>query len=149
MRATFINAGMVISMSAFFTVVITGLAGSLPDSLRSGLAGAGAPPAILAAAARLPPASALFAALLGYNPFAPLLTPAVARQLSPATIARLQSPQFFSSLIGGPFTSSLHLVFFMAAGMAVIAAVASVLRSGRAKETSVRPATAAGITPGS
>jgi EmrB/QacA subfamily drug resistance transporter len=148
MRATFINAGQVISMGVFFTVVITGLAGNLPDSLRSGLAGAGAPPAILAAAAKLPPASALFAALLGYNPFAPLLTPAVASQLAPATIARLQSPRFFSSLIGGPFTNSLHFVFYMAAGMAVIAAVASALRSGRASASTVRSATAAGITPG-
>lgn len=149
MRATFINAGMVISMSAFFTVVITGLSASLPDSLRSGLSGAGAPPAILEAASRLPPASALFAALLGYNPFASLLSPTVAAQLAPATIARLQSPEFFSSLIGGPFTTSLHIVFYLAAGMAVVAAAASVLRSGRTSPTGVRSAAAAAVSRGS
>jgi EmrB/QacA subfamily drug resistance transporter len=149
MRATFINAGMVISMSAFFTVVITGLSASLPDSLRSGLSGAGAPLAILDAASKLPPASALFAALLGYNPFASLLSPTVAAQLTPATIARLQSPQFFSSLIGGPFTNSLHVVFYLAAGMAVVAAAASVLRSGRTSKSGVRSPAAAGISRGS
>jgi MFS family permease len=149
MRATFINAGMVISMSAFFTVVITGLSASLPDSLRSGLSGAGAPLAILDAASKLPPASALFAALLGYNPFASLLSPTVAAQLAPATIARLQSPQFFSSLIGGPFTNSLHVVFYLAAGMAVVAAAASVLRSGRTSKSGVRSRAAAGISRGS
>jgi EmrB/QacA subfamily drug resistance transporter len=148
MRATFINAGMVISMSAFFTVVITGLSASLPDSLRSGLSGAGAPSAILDAASKLPPASALFAALLGYNPFASLLSPTVAAQLAPATIARLQSPQFFSSLIGGPFTNSLHVVFYLAAGMAVVAAAASILRSGRTSKSGVR-STAARISRGS
>ncbi|MFI5214506.1 MAG: MFS transporter, partial [Gemmatimonadales bacterium] len=87
MRATFINAGQVISMGAFFTVVISGLAGTLPGALRSGLASAGAPSAIIQAAAHLPPASALFAALLGYNPFASLLTPAIAASLPAATVA--------------------------------------------------------------
>jgi EmrB/QacA subfamily drug resistance transporter len=131
MRATFINAGQVISMGAFFTVVISGLAGTLPGALRSGLASAGAPSAIIQAAAKLPPASALFAALLGYNPFASLLTPALAATLPAATVARLESPQFFSSLIGGPFTTSLHLCFFMAAAMSVVAALASALRASR------------------
>lgn len=129
MRATFINAGQVISMGAFFTVVISGLAGTLPGALRSGLASAGAPSAIIQAAAHLPPASALFAALLGYNPFASLLTPAIAASLPAATVARLESPQFFSSLIGGPFTTSLHVCFFMAAAMSVVAALASALRA--------------------
>jgi MFS family permease len=146
MRATFINAGMVISMSAFFTVVISGLAGHLPSALRSGLASAGAPPSILQAASNLPPASALFAALLGYNPFAPLLTPGVAAQLSPATVSRLESPQLFSSLIAEPFTSSVHVVFFMAAAMAVVAALASALRTGRTSRRSVPSAAAAGTT---
>jgi EmrB/QacA subfamily drug resistance transporter len=145
MRATFMNTGMVISMGVFFTVVITGLAGNLPGSLRSGLTSAGAPPAIIQAAANLPPASALFAALLGYNPFASLLTPNIAAQLTQATISRLESPRFFSSLIGGPFTNSLHVVFYMAAAMAVVAALASALRSGRASEKSQRSAIVAPI----
>jgi MFS family permease len=129
MRATFMNAGMVISMGVFFTVVISGLAGRLPAALRAGLAQAGAPPSIIATAQHLPPASALFAALLGYNPFAALLTPSIASHLPAATVASLSSPHFFSNLIGGPFTDSLHVVFYMAAAMSVIAAFASALRS--------------------
>lgn len=140
MRATFMNAGMVISMAVFFTVVITGLSTTLPDALRSGLTQAGAPAAIVAAAGHLPPASALFAALLGYNPFAALLTPAVAAHLPAATVARLNSPGFFSGLIGGPFTDSLRLVFFMAAAMSVVAALASALRSkAEMQPLSLRP----------
>jgi hypothetical protein len=131
MRATFINAGQVISMGAFFTVVISGLAGTLPGAIRSGLASAGAPSAIIQTAANLPPASALFAALLGYNPFASLLTPAIATNLPAATVAHLESPQFFSSLVGGPFTASLHLCFLMAAAISVVAALASALRASR------------------
>lgn len=135
MRATFMNAGMVISMGVFFTVVISGLAGRLPAALRAGLAQAGAPPSIIAAAQHLPPASALFAALLGYNPFAALLTPSIASHLPAATVASLNSPHFFSSLIGGPFTDSLHVVFYMAAAMSVVAAFASALRSSTAAQT--------------
>jgi MFS family permease len=129
MRATFMNAGMVISMAVFFTVVIGGLSTTLPSALHSGLIQAGAPATMVAAASHLPPASALFAALLGYNPFAALLTPAVAAHLPAATVARLNSPDFFSSLIGGPFTQSLRLVFFMAAAMSVVAGLASALRA--------------------
>jgi MFS family permease len=140
MRATFINAGMVISMGVFFTVVITGLASRLPAALKEGLAQAGAPPSIIAAAQNLPPASALFAALLGYNPFAALLTPAIAAHLPAATVAKLNSPGFFSSLIGGPFTDSLHVVFYMAAIMSVVAAVASALRSSAGVVLPVRRA---------
>jgi EmrB/QacA subfamily drug resistance transporter len=134
MRATFMNAGMVISMAVFFTVVITGLSTTLPGALHTGLSQAGAPASIVAAAQQLPPASALFAALLGYNPFAALLTPAVAAHLPAATVARLSDPHFFSGLIGGPFTQSLRLVFYMAAVMSVVAGVASALRSKSAAQ---------------
>ncbi|MFJ8022443.1 hypothetical protein [Streptomyces sp. NPDC096311] len=36
MRATFQNAGMVLSMGVFFSLMIGGLAGSLPHTLTSG-----------------------------------------------------------------------------------------------------------------
>jgi hypothetical protein len=121
-------------MAVFFTVVITGLSATLPEALRTGLSQAGAPAPIVAAAQQLPPASALFAALLGYNPFAALLTPAVAAHLPAATVARLSDPHFFSGLIGGPFTQSLRLVFYMAAVMSLIAGVASALRSKSAAQ---------------
>lgn len=138
MRATFINAGMVISMGLFFTVVITGLSSRLPSALSEGLSRAGAPASIITAAQNLPPASALFAALLGYNPFAALLTPSVAAHLPSATVSALSSPRFFSTLIGGPFTDSLHVVFYMAAVMSVVAAVASSLRSSAGVTRTIR-----------
>ena len=44
MRATFQNAGMVLSIGVFFSLLITGLSHSLPGALHSGLAGVGVPP---------------------------------------------------------------------------------------------------------
>src|SRR3974377_883867 len=69
--------------------MILGLAATLPGVLTAGLATNG----VLAAAAKvahLPPVSALFAALLGYDPIRTLLAPAaVLRSLPPRTVAAL------------------------------------------------------------
>ena len=73
MSTTFQNAAMVLSIGIFFSLMIAGLAGSLPadDAVRAGRPrrdpGAGA------AVAGLPPVAVLFASLLGYNPVQSLL----------------------------------------------------------------------------
>src|SRR6476660_9554815 len=43
MRATFQNAGMVLSIGVFFSLMVAGLSSSLPDSLNSGLTAQGVP----------------------------------------------------------------------------------------------------------
>ena len=68
MSATFQNSAMVLSIGIFFTLIILGLASSLPVTLSHGLIAQGVPPADAARVAALPPVSILFAALLGYNP---------------------------------------------------------------------------------
>ena len=131
MRATFMNAGMLTSMAVFFTIVISGLSANLPASLSHGLLAAGVSAPVAQRAASLPPASALFAALLGYNPLGRLLSPSVLAALSPAAIANLQSPVFFAGLMAQPFVSGMRWVFWTAMAMSLVGAVASLLRGRR------------------
>lgn len=134
MRATFMNAGMLMSMAIFFTIVISGLSAHLPSALHDGLRSSGLPEAAASRAAALPPAAALFAALLGYNPLAGLLPHSVLATLPASAAAHVTSPTFFSSLVAQPFAASMHLVFWTAVGMSLIAAFASALRGGRGPE---------------
>jgi MFS family permease len=131
MRATFMNAGMMLSMGVFFTIVISTLAGSLPSAIAKGLHPYHLPAALVAGLAKLPPMSVLFAALLGFNPLKKLMGPSVSAHLPAATRATLFSPRFFPGLIAHAFMHSLAVVFLFAAVMAAVAAVASFLRGGR------------------
>jgi MFS family permease len=131
MRATFMNAGQMLSMGVFFTIVISTLAASLPGAIASGLAPYHLPASLVAGLAKLPPMSVLFAALLGYNPLERLMPASVARALPAPARATLFSARFFPSLIAHAFMHSLSVVFLFAAAMAAVAAVASLLRGGR------------------
>jgi MFS family permease len=131
MRAVFANSGFVVSIGVFFSLMIAGLAGSLPSTLYAGLVAHDVPTAVATQLSRLPPVSSLFAALLGYNPVATLLPPAVLHALPAGQAAILTGKDFFPQLISGPFQQGLTIVFATAAMMAVIAAGASALRGGR------------------
>jgi MFS family permease len=128
MRATFQNAGQVLSIGIFFSLMVAGLASSLPNTLSSGLTAQGVPAATAAQIAQLPPVGTLFAAFLGYNPIAQLLGPQVLGALPPANAANLTGLEFFPRLISGPFHDGLVIGFWMAIGMAVVGALASLLR---------------------
>jgi MFS family permease len=131
MRAVFANSGFVVSIGLFFSLMIAGLAGSLPSTLYAGLVAHDVPVAVATQLSHLPPVSSLFAALLGYNPMATLLPPAVLHALPAGQAAILTGKDFFPGLISGPFQRGLTIVFAAAATMAVIAAAASALRGGR------------------
>ena len=75
MRATFQNTGMVLSIGVFFSLMVVGLASSLPATLSHGLAANGVPVGRRHRVAHLPPVGVLFAAFLGYNPMQKLLGP--------------------------------------------------------------------------
>jgi len=129
MRATFQNSGMSLSIGIFFSLMISGLASTLPRTLSSGLQSQGVPAAAAAHIAHLPPVSTMFAALLGYNPIAHLLGPSGTLARLPArSVAVLTGKQFFPHLISGPFHHGLIIVFTAAAIMSVIGAVISLLR---------------------
>ena len=131
MRATFMNAASVISMTMFFSIVTFGLAASLPSTLFSGLQQAGLPAALASGIAKLPPIAALFAAFLGYNPMAALLPTQALHQLPQAAQAHLLGQSFFPNLISSPFMDGMRLAFYMAAVVCVVAALFSLVRNKR------------------
>jgi MFS family permease len=133
MRATFQNSGTSLSIGIFFSLMIIGLAGSLPRTLSSGLQSQHVPAAVANQVATLPPVSTLFAAFLGQNPIGRLLTPSGVLNTIPAhNAATLTGTNFFPNLISGPFHHGLTIVFATATAMAVVAAIASMLRGKQA-----------------
>jgi MFS family permease len=139
MRATFQNSGTALSIGVFFSLMVAGLAQTLPATLTSGLQAHGVPAPVAHQVAALPPVSTLFAAFLGANPVAHLLGPSVLTHLPPANQATLTGKGFFPSLIIQPFHHGLVTVFSAAAAMALIAAVATLSR-GRTRRTEGMPA---------
>ena len=129
MRSTFQNSGTALSIGVFFSLMITGLATSLPHALDSGLRAQGVDAAAASHVADLPPVSTLFATFLGENPIGKLLGPSGVLDSLPAHNARtLTGTRFFPELVSGPFHDGLVTVFTLAMAMALVGALASVLR---------------------
>ena len=131
MNQTFQNSAQVLSIGIFFTLMIVGLAATLPSSLTAGLVAHGVPPATAAHVAHLPPVSVLFAAFLGYDPVQTLIGPHVLSHLSAANAAALEHRGFFPNLIAGPFESGLHKAFAFAIVACLLAAVMSWSRGAK------------------
>jgi MFS family permease len=131
MNQTFQNSAQVFSIGIFFTLMIAGLASSLPTTLSAGLQAHGVDPATAHQVAGLPPISILFAAFLGYNPLQQLLGPHALAALPAHDQAVLTGHSFFPALIAGPFRDGLHVAFAFAIIACLVAALASALR-GRA-----------------
>ena len=132
MRSTFQNSGTALSIGVFFSLMIAGLASSLPKTLTSGLQHQGVPHGVAHHIGALPPVSSLFSAVLGVNPLRHLLAASHALSSRPATAQlTITGREFFPDLISGPFHQGLVVVFAVAAGLAGLAAVASLLRGGR------------------
>jgi len=156
MLATFQNSGFVLSIGIFFSLMIAGLASTLPTTLTSGLTAHGVPHAIAHEIGQAPPVASLFAAFLGYNPVHQLLSPTgVLAHLPADQVSVLTGKQFFPELISGPFHHGLVIVFSTAIVLLVIAAGVSLLRGGRyvyeehaaAAATSASQVTANGAQP--
>jgi MFS family permease len=130
MAATFQNSATVLSIGIFFSMMILGLAASLPTHMFAGLTAQGVPAARAHSIAALPPVGTLFASLLGYNPIQQLLGP-TAHTLSAAQLHRLTGRGFFPQLISGPFHAGLQVAFTFAIVCCLVAAVASWLRGGK------------------
>jgi MFS family permease len=131
MRATFQNSGTALSIGVFFSLMVVGLAGSLPAALTSGLLDQGVPHAVAQQVSTLPPVSTLFAAVLGVNPLEHLLAPSgVLSHLTPSNAATITGREFFPNLIAGPFHLGLTVVFGVSVVLALLAAIASLARGG-------------------
>jgi hypothetical protein len=131
MNATFQNAASVLSIGLFFSLMIIGLASSLPSTLHDGLVAHGVANADATRIAHLPPVASLFAAFLGYNPVRNLLGAHTLHALPAAQQHVLVGRSFFPQLISSPFHTALTYAFLFAIAACSVAAVASLLRGGK------------------
>lgn len=128
---TFQNSATVLSIGIFSSLMIAGLASSLPGTLGHGLTEQGVAPADAARVAALPPVGVLFAALLGYNPIRSLLGPDALAHLPAGHADYLTGRAFFPTLISEPFERGLSVAFDFAIAACLVAALASLLRGGQ------------------
>jgi len=131
LQATFMNSGMVLSIGIFFSLMIIGLANTLPASMSHGLLANGVGATQASSIAGEPPVGSLFASFLGYNPLQSLLGSQSTAHVSTLQWQTLTGKEFFPHLISSPFHHGLVIVFSMAIAMSLIAAVFSMLRGRR------------------
>jgi hypothetical protein len=131
MNQTFQNSAQVLSIGIFFTLMIAGLASTLPHTMSAGLESHGVDAATAHRVGGLPPISILFAAFLGFNPIEHLVGAHALASLSAANRATLTGSSFFPHLISAPFRNGLHEAFLFAIVACLIAAAASLMRGGR------------------
>jgi hypothetical protein len=141
-RATGMNAGMVLSMGGFFTLMAIGLSSRLPAALTNGLTSAGVAPHAADAASHASPVGTLFAAFLGDNPVKQLV-----RNPGPhADTHMIYGQSFFPNLISDPFRHGLLIAFSASIVMLVIAAGASLMRGSRFVHAEAHPESVAEAT---
>jgi MFS family permease len=132
MRATFQNSGTALSIGVFFSLMVAGLSSRLPEAMSSGLIQQGIPANVAHQVGALPPVATLFSAVLGVNPLEHLLAPTGALAALPAANQQaITGREFFPHLIAAPFEHGLAVVFIASAILAVVAALASLLRGPR------------------
>jgi MFS family permease len=125
-RATGMNAGMVLSMGGFFTLMAIGLASKLPSALSSGLQSKGVDVATATQISHTSPVATLFASFLGDNPIQQLLP-----HPGPGVNRDVFGRSFFPTLISEPFTHGLLIAFGASVLMLLLAAGASLMRGKR------------------
>jgi hypothetical protein len=131
MNSTFMNSAQVFSLGIFFSLMIAGLAATLPRTMAAGLISHGVPAAAAHRVAGEPPVSILFASFLGYNPVKSLLGSGVLSHLPAASAQLLTGRSYFPALISDPFRSGLHIAFAFSIAACLIAAAASWSRGRR------------------
>jgi EmrB/QacA subfamily drug resistance transporter len=130
MQRTLQNVGQTIGLSILFTVVLVTLSYSLPASISAAATSAGASN-IVPLLIKIPPTAALFAAFLGYNPMGAILSQLpqnLTSSLSNQTINVLTGTRWFPTAIAPAFMGALSIAFYFNAGLAFIAALASLSR---------------------
>jgi MFS family permease len=125
MRATFQNSGTVLSIGIFFSLMIVGLAASLPATMSQRLTALGVRPDVATQVAKAPPVGSLFAAFLGYNPMQTLLGPHGLDGVSAPNAATITGKRFFPELISTPFIDGLRIAFTFSLLLFLLAAWAS------------------------
>jgi EmrB/QacA subfamily drug resistance transporter len=130
-RATGMNAGVVLAMGGFFSLMALGLASKLPTSMYAGLVAHGVTSDAATTISHTPPVGTLFAAFLGDNPIAQLMQAVDPQQLKPGSgvdVDTLLGQKFFPQLISPAFHNGLVVAFTASIVMLVLAMIASALR---------------------
>ena len=130
MLFTIQNTGTTVGLTVLFTEVVAALGTSLPSAMSTALNNAGAPQ-LAPYLSSIPPTIALFAAFLGYNPMHEMITrlPAMAgAHLTPQAVSTITSTTWFPNAIAQSFMAALHLALYLNAGLAIVAALASLMR---------------------
>ncbi len=130
MTITFMSSAQVLSIGIFFTLMILGLASSLPGTMFRGLVAQGVSAHVATKISHLPPVGSLFASFLGYNPMGALLGKTI-HHLPHSTVRYLTGRSFFPRLISGPFGKGLHEAFDFAVVACFVGAVSSFMRGGK------------------
>jgi MFS family permease len=129
-RSTALQMGQPLSMGVFFSLMVVGLASTVPSTMFKGLTAHHVSRAVATSLAHMTPTGYLFAAFLGYNPLKMLMGSAL-NTLPAADAATLVGKSFFPQLIGSPFISGLRGVLTFSVIMCLGAAVASWMRGAK------------------
>jgi len=127
MRASLQNVGSLTSIVIFLSLIIVGTYAALPKVLAASLISAGLPISTAAALSSIPPAIALFAAFLGYDPISTLVNITHA-SIPQSILPILTKPSFFPTAIAPAMIGGFHYAYHVAAAMAIMAAILSALR---------------------
>ncbi len=131
MRATLNNVSYMFSIIIFFTLLILGMSAYIGPALYKGLVAQNVSTAVAQQVASLPPTAAIFASFLGYNPIATLVPQSVLASLPPSSRDYLIGTIFFPTTLEGPFISGMQEALIIAAILAFISTIASVMRGPR------------------
>lgn len=134
MRATMVSISFMFSLVIFFSLLTLGVAHGLPATLYKGLVSQNVSATLATQISNIPPTTALFSALLGYNPMKALIPANVLSSLPVSNQDVLIGNSFFPNLIATPFINGIRIVFYVAAVMSLIAALASAMRGSKPKE---------------
>ena len=131
MSATFSSSAQVLSIGIFFSLMILGLAASLPFALFHGLTDQGVNAASATRVSTYPRSGASSPPSWATTPFRPCSVPRSWPTLPPATSHYLVGRSFFPSLIAKSFHQGLEQAFRFTAGACILGALASLLRGGK------------------
>jgi hypothetical protein len=124
---------MIASMAIFFTIVIVGLTQSFPSAMVTSLTNICAIH-LAPIMSNIPPAGALFSALLGSNPVTAMLSnlpTAVVATIPQSTLNRITGTTWFPTTFANAFIPALRTSFIIGAIFCIIAAILSSFRGDK------------------
>ena len=126
------NTGYVASMGVFFSILIAGLATSLPLHITSTLNSAGAT-SLVAYLSIMPPTEAIFGAFLGINPVGAIIgaIPHLPTAIPASTVKLLEGNSWFPGVLAPSFMKSLDTVFYVISAITIFGSILSFFRNER------------------